>query len=177
MTTKKSILLAVLVVVLLTFSVSGTIAWLTTSTKPIENTFTPATVDTQIIEGFNGTAKSSITVFNKKVDTNVPVYVRVALVANWVDGSGNIVAPASVDLTGKLGTNWVSGGDGYYYYTKEVPVGEATSNLLAADITQPTDGPTGASLQIVVLHQSIQADGGAVTVGANGGWTITKPTN
>lgn len=171
MTTKKSILLAVLVVVLLTFSVSGTIAWLTTSTKPIENTFTPATVDTQIIEGFNGTAKSSITVFNKKVDTNVPVYVRVALVANWVK-DGKIVAPANITVDHDE-NNWTKSGE-YYYYNSKLAVGATTPNLLAEDITQPTDGPTGASLQIVVLHQSIQTEPAAALTAANWAW---KPTN
>ena len=172
MNRRKSILLAALVVLLLTFSVSGTIAWLTTSTKPIENTFTPATVDTEIVETFTNNVKSSITVKN---NGTASAYVRVALVANWVNANGEIVAPASVDLTGKLNSNWTKSGE-YYYYTKEVPVGEATSNLLAENqtITQPSDGPADASLQIVVLHQSIQAQGGAVAGPTN--WTITDPT-
>jgi len=163
MTTKKSILLAVLVVVLLTFSVSGTIAWLTTSTKPIENTFTPATVDTVIIEGFNGTAKSSIQVENKREPaTNVPVYVRVALVANWVK-DGKIVAPASITVDHDE-DNWTKSGE-YYYYNSKLAVGDRTPNLLETAIEQlsplPEGVPVGSSLQIVVLHQSIQADGGA----------------
>ena len=175
MTTKKSILLAVLVVVLLTFSVSGTIAWLTTSTKPIENTFTPATVDTVINEEFDKVTgyKELITVTNKDESTNVPVYVRVRLVANWVNEEGEIVKSETISPTYNQ-TNWTKSGE-YYYYNSKLAVGATTENLLAEDITQPTDGPTDESLQIVVLHQSIQAEGGAVASATN--WTITKPTN
>ena len=174
MTTKKSFLLVALVIVLLTFSVGGTIAWLVTSTGPITNTFAPSTVDTQVLEEFNGTSKSSITVYNKNYATNIPVYVRVRLVANWVNANGEIVAPATITVSYNT-TNWTQSGD-YYYYNEVLPVDDTTENLLSSPIVQPTvpDGvPADSKLQVVVLHQSIQADGMGAT-GAQAAWNVVN---
>ena len=157
MNRRKSITLAILVVLLLTFAVSGTIAYITTKTDPVENVFTPATVDTDIDEpGFTpgtSTQKETIKVVN---NGNIPVFVRVAIVGNWVL-DGKIVDSATISF--KLGTDWVyNEADGYYYYTKAVPAGESTYDLLGSDITSATR-EDGAHLEVTVIHQSIQADG------------------
>ena len=112
MRNKKFLLGAVLVVLLLTFAVGGTLAYLVTQTDPVVNTFTPADVSTEIKETFVNNVKSSITVENKG---DIPVYVRVALVGNWCDSDGNVVEPwnDSVDINN---SDWIEGSYGYFYY-------------------------------------------------------------
>ncbi|MGN1019016.1 MAG: hypothetical protein ACI4O7_01475 [Aristaeellaceae bacterium] len=152
----KSILLLALVAVLLIGAVGGTVAYLATSTGPVENVFTPAEYDTDIDEEVDATQKTSITVKNKG---EVDVYVRVAIVGYYVDDTtGNIVAEwkESPDYNK---TKWTRADDGFYYYNEIVKPGEATENLLANPIAVDTTSHSGAHLVITVVHQSIQAEG------------------
>ena len=172
---KKSLVLLICVTLLLTFTVSGTVAYLAAATDPVENVFTPAKVDTEIKETFESNSKTGIFIANK--EDSIDAYVRVAIVANWVDANNNIVAPwtgpirlntslptASDIENGVANGQWVAGDDGYYYFTVPVKPGETTTNLLDASITQPSDKPAGADhLVINVIHQSIQADGMGVS--------------
>lgn len=158
---KKSLMLLIAIILLLTFSVSGTVAFLAAESGTVTNTFTPAQVDTQIVEtvqAVNGVqTKSSIQVLNKNIATNIPVYVRVAIYGNWVDASGRIIAPWSGPISHNT-PNWTKFGN-YYYYNSELAVGATTENLLAADapITE-TDKPAGAHhLEVTVVHQAIQS--------------------
>lgn len=149
---RKTILTLAALALLLTCVVSGTLAYLMTSTDPITNVFTPAKVNTDITEAFNETVKSSVIVENKT--DSIPVYVRVAVVGNWVDAEDNIVGPWNGSFT--LGADWVKGSDGYYYYTKVVPVGGETTDLLGSDIT--TSANDGLHLEVVVMQQAVQAE-------------------
>lgn len=165
----KGLLTVVLVAVLLTFAVSGTVAYLIDETEPVENIFTPAKVDTEIVEVIENDAKTSIAVQNSSDPEAVDAYVRVAVVGNWCDDNGNIVKPWTPDFT--TGENWVKKGD-FYYYTKILEKGKPTENLLGANQTIARAGEDGLHLEVTVMQQAIQAEGGAVTVGADGGWTI-----
>lgn len=151
MNRKKSIALVLLVVLLLTFTVSGTLAYLFDKTKSIVNTFEPSKVNTEITEEFNKQVKSSIKVTNKK--DSIPVYVRVALVGNWQDSQGNVVE-AWNGISSYNDTDWGKVGD-YYYYKKVLEPGKATENLLDASIT--TTSKDGLHLVVTVIHQSIQS--------------------
>lgn len=149
---RKTILTLAALALLLTCVVSGTLAYLMTSTESVTNVFTPAKVDTDITEEFNKTVKSSVIVTNAA--DSIPVYVRVAVVGNWVDAAGNIVQPWTPDFD--LGANWIQGSDGYYYYKQVVPVGGKTSDLLGSDIT--TKANDGLHLEVVVMQQAVQAE-------------------
>lgn len=152
----KSLVLLVCVALLLTCAVGSTVAYLAESTDPLTNTFIPGKVTTTIVEKFGGNTKSSIVIENTG---NVPAYVRVAIVANWAqkdaDGNEVIVRPATAnEISFTLGTDWLKIGD-YYYYTKPVPAGQKTSNLLGTSIESKDESPY---LVITVLQQSIQAE-------------------
>ena len=54
MKTKKPVALVALLV-LLCCTVAGTLAYLVTNTDPVTNTFTPASVSTEVNEDFDGT--------------------------------------------------------------------------------------------------------------------------
>ena len=142
-------------------AVGTTVALLKANTAPVQNTFTAATSGTKIEEKLTDNQKTSIQVRNTGTATS---YVRVKLVMNWVDKSGNVSAePVNISVDYDK-TNWFEQGGIYYYRTPVAPVGEepnnVTSNLLQANspITEPTEGkPEGCHLEVTVLAESIQA--------------------
>lgn len=149
----KISLTAILVVILLTFAVSGTIAWLQDSTEKVENVFTPTKVETDIDEpGWEdgNTVKSEVVVKNTG---SIPVYVRVAVIGNWVK-DGKIVESWSVG--DNIASDWIQIGD-YYYYKNQLENGATTANLLKNSITA-SPREDGAHLEVTVVHQSIQAE-------------------
>lgn len=155
---KKSWILIAAVALLLTFVVSGTIAYLAASTGELVNTFTPGEVKTDIEEkDKTDKTKPSIQIQN---NGTVNVYVRVALVANWVK-DGQIVAPWEGEIIYNQSAWELAGG--YYYYKKILPAegADITENLLASPITYNSENAPveGAHLEVTVIHQSIQADG------------------
>lgn len=152
---KKIILLIALAAVMMV-GVGGTLAYLIAESGPVTNIFKPVTYDTDIEEpGWDGNTKSKVIVKNY---SDVPVYVRVAVVANWVKDD-QIIEP----YTGTISidnSKWTTNG-GYYYYVDQVPakVGEVpgqTSNLLADPITSSAR-EDGAKLQVTIIYQSVQA--------------------
>lgn len=151
---RKTLVLLIAAAMLLTMSVGSTAALLQVSSDPVENVFMAVKVDTKINETFTSAGKSSITVENKQADDNMDVYVRVAVVGNWVKG-GKIVEKWTLTDDYINTTNWVIGSDDFYYYKRVLEVGDSTENLLKKKITQ-TGGPDGANLEVTVVHQAIQ---------------------
>lgn len=165
---KKPVVLLIAVTLLLTFTVSGTVAFLADNTGELTNTFTPVALDTKIVENVTAGSKSSIAVENIQADNHIPVYVRVAVVGNWVDVDGKIVAPWT--LTSYNTADWVLGPGNFYYYNGVLAVGSTTPNLLSAAIAEENK-PSGADrLEVTVVHQSVQAEP-ADAVTQAWGWT------
>ena len=146
--TAKSSALIIALALILVLAVGGTVAYIFTHTGPVINTFTPADAKITVDEETSDNQKTSITVVNNS--TGVPVYIRVALVANMIDKDENVTGAASVP-TFTPGYDWIKGSDGYYYYTKAVPVGGSTGNLLQTPMT------LSENMQVVVLADAIQA--------------------
>ena len=146
--TAKSSALIIALALILVLAVGGTVAYIFTHTGPVINTFTPTEAKITVDEKTSDNQKTSITVVNNS--TGVPVYIRVALVANLIDEDKNVTGAASVP-TFTLGENWFEGSDGYYYYTEPVPVGGSTGNLLQSSMT------LDENMQVVVLADAIQA--------------------
>lgn len=156
-------------------AVGTTFALLKASTVPVENTFTAAKSDIKIDEDVTGGQKKSIVV--KNTGTAVS-YVRVKLVMNWVDESGNVSAEP-VNITPSITADWFEQG-GIYYYKMPVAAKDFTTNLLKTPITQGT-APEGYHLEVTVLAESIQAaPSKAVTeswgVGVDSNGHLTQPT-
>ena len=156
----RGVLLLISVALIFTVAVGVTFAWLVDGPESVKNTFTPAQVECEIVEVFSGSAKSSIKVQNPTGDKNVDAYMRVSLVANWVDASGNVVESLpNFAITPANG--WVKDGnldDNFYYCTSIVKVGETTPELLSSHIVPPTPKPAGAHhFQVLVSAQAIQA--------------------
>ena len=163
MNRRKSFVLIAMVALLLTFTVSGTIAWLAASTDELVNTFTPGKIDTEIDEpGWDDKTKGTVQVTNTA--STISVYVRVAVAANWVKG-GVIVQPWSGTIDHDE-TYWTyNEDDGFYYYNTILPAGDTTENLLANPITYTSEEVPveDAKLVITIIHQSIQAEGMGAT--------------
>ena len=155
----KTIVLLAALAVMLVLPLGSAMAYLAVGTGELVNTFTPVQVDTKINETIAVNSKSAIKVENKQDERNrnIPVYVRVAVVGNWVDANGKIVAPWTAPETPADG--WTRGTDTFYYYVSILEVGKETTPLFDAAITE--DGkPDGAErLMVTVVHQSIQAAG------------------
>lgn len=158
-------------------AVGTTFALLKANTEPVTNTFTAAKSGTDIVEKLDGNQKKSIVV--KNTGTAVS-YVRVKLVMNWVDESGNVSAEP-VNITPSITADWFEQG-GIYYYKMPVAANDGvTTNLLQTPITEPADKPDGCHLEVTVLAESIQAapskavtDSWGVGVDSNG--YLTQPT-
>lgn len=169
---KKAILLSVLTIILAVAAIGATLAFIIVQTNPIENTFPPPNLSINIIEGNN-----------IKNDGDVPVYVRAAVVVNWVDGEGAILSeqPTAGDYTLTIANGWVKGADGFYYHT--APLASQAQETLITTATQNTT-KAGYTLRVQVLASGIQTtpteavqNSWGVTVDGNGNLTPPQATN
>ena len=182
MNRRKSLFLIAMVALLLTFTVSGTIAWLAASTGELVNTFTPGKIDTELEEEFDNQAKTKIVVKNAE-DSTVPVFVRVSVTGYYVKdvldadnqptGEVVIVEPWGGLTDGQMGEGWLKGSDGFYYYSTSVAPRASTSNLLKSGINL-LKRDDGSYPVINVVHQSIQY---TPVSAVNGAWPAVVATD
>ena len=198
---KKSIIITS-VLLLLLVAVGTTLAYVFTSSGPVENTFNPSKVACAVVENGSpdentnnivatGTSKTDVKIKNTG-DTDA--YIRVAVVVNWMSEDGQRVWAqkpiASTDgQTGdytieySLAEGWFDGGDGFYYYNAPVAPEGFTSVLIeeAKLIGTPPTGidDTKYFLSIEIVASAIQATPTStvvaqwhVSVGSDG--TISK---
>ena len=134
-------------VLILVCTVGGTVAYLVAQTDPVTNIFISGEVSCQVKEEFNGKTKTKAVVQNTG---NVPAYIRVAVVANTVDGD-NITGMADLSQVDWLNeANWTEGSDGFYYYKGVVQPDDVTADLLKNGI--PLTG-----IQVTILASAIQS--------------------
>lgn len=172
---KKALLLSSLVF-LLTVSIGGTLAYLVTKSSDVTNVFTPGTVPPGIVEEFDGDVKEHVQVKN---EGTVDAYIRAAIVYNWVDKDGNISGSAEaastkvsdvydIILNDKSNGSVPSSPDlsywrsyaGYYYWPKAVAPGALTEDLIiSCKIKEGQTPPTGCTLSLEIITQSIQVAG------------------
>ena len=150
---------ALALALVLALSVGGTVAYLFTNTSEVVNTFTPGKTGISIEEKTEGPKKTEITVKN---DGDVPVYVRVMLVATYHNSEGQVCGQHSSVAVPGFGLNfdyWVPGDAGVYYYKTAIPAKDATENLISGEngimLKQAEDG---CVMHVEVLAQSIQAE-------------------
>ena len=142
-------------------TVSGTLAFLIAETGNVTNTFTPSQVTTEVVEDIESdpTIKSDVYIKNTG-DTEA--WIRAAVVVTWQDGKGNVYGKAPVkgaDYTKwDPGTNWITGADGFYYYTKPVAAGATTPNALIPEISLIGNLPAdGYFLNVEIIGSGIQS--------------------
>lgn len=149
--------LSVSVLLMLVLVIGGTLAWLSTQTEKIENTFTATYVPNTPEEEYENNVKRSIVVKN---DGNIDVYVRVKLVTYRVNDKSEPIGGTAEIPEFRLGERWVEY-NGYYYYTTPVAPNGKTGNLIAdansgIELQEYTDADGGKQV-IEVISESIQS--------------------
>lgn len=112
-----------------------------------------------IEETCNSATKSNVRFRN---DSNVSEYIRAAVVGNWMDDGGNVVAAWDKGRDGSFspGSGWSESG-GFYYYSDAVAAGKKTEALISS-FTKPVAAPVaGAHFEMTILVQAVQADNAA----------------
>lgn len=151
------ILLASLATILM-IGALGTVAYLSTSTNEIVNTFIPGTTDIDITEEINGDIKENVSITN---DSTVDAYVRALVLVTWKDSSGNVykelpVLNTDYSMNYPASDKWALIGN-YYYYSDKVIAGSTTEALLTNGKVIGT-APEGYNLSIEIISQAIQAE-------------------
>lgn len=169
---RKSIALMVSLILVLTVTVGGTLAYLIAKSGPVENIFNPSKVTTEVNETFDGNVKTNVSIRNTG---DIDAYIRAAVVVTWqkyneetgkYDVYGTVpVKGTDYEISYNLGDQanhegkWILGSDGFYYWPSLVEPGETTGVLIksaAASTPAPAEGYT---LCIEILGSGIQAEG------------------
>ena len=150
--TNKAAVLIIAVLLLLGAAVGSTVAFLTTQTKPVENSFEYAKVSCEVTG-----SKESVQIKNTG---NTAAYIRATYVVTWRDGNRNVVVSVpggSYTLTENLGNHWNKGADGYFYYSLPVSPGSSTEERpLDCAVTYPENPEY--TLSVEVLAEAIQSE-------------------
>ena len=154
---KKTGMLFLSLLLVIGMVVGGTVAWLSTKSAPITNTFLPSHVSCSVAEEFNGTTKSNVNVTNT---SDIDAFIRVKLVTYRVNDEEQHIGGTAEIPDFKPGAGWVKNGD-YYYYTKPVAPDEQPADALISSITltDPYDDADGGKPVIEVMAEAIQANG------------------
>lgn len=163
--------MALATVLLLALTIGGTVAWLTSKTDNITNTFTPSKVTCKVEESFDGRVKTNVNVKNTGDTT---AFIRVKLVTYRTNDNGDHIGGTAQLPTFDLGQNWVKYGD-YYYYTLPVDPGATPASNLTDEIvlTATYDDADGGHQSIDVMAEAIQSEP-AEAVGEAWGVSISQ---
>ncbi|MDD2955437.1 MAG: TasA family protein [Oscillospiraceae bacterium] len=168
---KKRFLLIALACVLTALLAGGTLAWMAAS-KQADNSFTIGLTDAKVDETFRPGKLIPGTDFTKRVRVQnantlgkaVDAYIRVALIPTWRDEDGNglpysaLEGEYAVTLNLSASEKWQRSGE-YYYFIEAVAPDAYTDYLLES--VNAAAAPAGAHLEIQILADSIQVEGGA----------------
>lgn len=156
--TNKAAVLLLSMILLIGIAVGTTVAFLVARTEPIKSTFEYAKVSCEVTG-----SKENVQVKNTG---DTAAYVRATYVVTWRerDVNGNVAAVvASVPdgyaytLTENLGSGWVKGADGYFYYSLPVIPGGSTEEIrLDCAVTCPENPEY--TLSVEVLAEAIQGE-------------------
>lgn len=142
-------------------------------TVDLPNNFFPAQTDHPgVVENFKDNVKEDVR-FTVDADPKVDYlrYLRVAVVITWKNEDDVVLFTKPVegkDYTIRwgeggegLGTDWVKGDDGYYYYTKTMNYEDETSILVkhCAPIEGAIPPEEGYTLSVEFIVQTVQAVG------------------
>lgn len=152
---KKTGMLFLSLLLVIGMVVGGTVAWLSTKSAPITNTFLPSKVACEVKESFDGKTKSNVNVTNTG---DIDAYIRVKLVTYRVNDKEQHIGGTASLPTFTLGANWVSY-DGYYYYTLPVAPGGSPETNLTESMTLTGSYPDtdGGKQAVDVMAEAIQS--------------------
>lgn len=150
--------MALATVLLLALTIGGTVAWLTSKTNDITNTFTPSKVMCAVSEIFyeDTGIKSNVNVTNVG-DTDA--FIRVKLVTYRTNAEGKHIGGVAEVPKFTPGDGWVKYGD-YYYYTKPVAPNAQPEEDLIGRIQLASSYPDadGGYQAMDVMAEAIQSE-------------------
>lgn len=162
---RRAVLTAALAVLALA-SAGATLAWFNAG-DAVTNMFVQGKVDPSIEENFGDgyTVKRDVKVTN---EGTMRSYVRAAVSIYWQDGAGNQLweAPEAddyaivwgdVDPNPPTGAHWITGKDGYYYWSEPLERGSSTGNLIK-EVKQARDPVGDKALVVDISSQALQAE-------------------
>lgn len=159
----KQLSLLISLLLILTVTVGGTLAYIVTQTNAVTNTFTPAKVTCQINETFANDVKSNVTIENTGTTS---AYIRAAIVVTWKDEDGNIGPETPVlgeDYVFEMGSsdNWLKIEDYYYHKAPVAAEGEDDTKVLinSCKLKDGVTSPEGYGLSVEIVADAIQAEG------------------
>ena len=154
---KKTGMLFLSLLLVIGMVVGGTVAWLSTKSATITNTFLPSKVACEVTESFDGRTgvKSNV---NVKNTGDIDAYIRVKLVSYRTNDAGQHIGGTAELPAFDLGEGWVEHG-GYYYYTKPVKPNQKPEADLTNEMTLKgnCDGADGGHQAIDVMAEAIQS--------------------
>ena len=151
--TNKAAVLLLSMILLIGIAVGTTVAFLVARTEPIKSTFEYAKVSCEVTG-----SKENVQIKNTG---NTAAYIRAAYVVTWRerDVNGNVAAVVASVPDGyayTLGSGWVKGADGYFYYSLPVIPGGSTEEIrLDCAVTCPENPEY--TLSVEVLAEAIQS--------------------
>ena len=169
--TRKSAALLVSLLLLLTVTVGGTIAFLMDSDGPLHNMFNPSQVTTNVVETLEGTTKKDVKIQNTG-DTDA--WIRAAVVITWQDKDGNVYGQKPVAGTDKDYTIdyevsqeikadcWVEGKDGFYYWTSPVAAKNGQTGVLINSCTTVKSITVGSGDAAVTYYLTVEIIGSGI---------------
>lgn len=152
---KKTGMLFLSLLLVIGMVVGGTVAWLSTKSASITNTFLLSHVSCSVTEEFNGTTKSNVNVINTG---DIDAYIRVKLVTYRVNDEEQHIGGTAEIHPFTPGAGWVENGD-YYYYTKPVaPDKQPVDALISSiDLIGSYTDADGGKQAIDVMAEAIQS--------------------
>lgn len=166
LSSRKALFALVSVLVLVFAAVGVTVAYLQTQTEPLENQFTPAKVSCKVEETFEDNVKSNVTIQNTG-DTDA--FIRVAVVANWVQTDENSSVTSvyaqqpvagtdyTLTLADDVNEKWLKDSNGFYYYKNAVEPDGSTAVLIKECKPIESNAPAGYTLAVEIVASAIQA--------------------
>ena len=173
---KKLLITAVGMLLIIGTAVGGTLAYIFSKTPEAPNSFTPVLVSCSVEESFDGETKSDVKIKNTG---DIAAFVRATFVVTWTNDSGEVHSASpieSTDYTVTLGSpKWTKGSDGFYYYSNSVMPSEVT-DIFISSISPSATAPNGYKLSVQIVATAIQSEPaeavneawGATVQGTNG---------
>ncbi len=162
---KKSLTVLLSLVLILTATIGGTVAYLFEKANVMKITFTPAAVSCQVVESDGGYAV--------KNTGDTAAFVRLAVVANWETEDGNVYGFSPItenDYAIIAEEGWTLTEAGYYVFSAALHRGESTTPIV---FVLNGEAPEGCHFAVDILAEAIQSSPEAAAVEA---WGFTVET-
>ncbi len=164
-TRKQQSFIIAIIAIFCSIIACATLAFVLTRTEALKNTFTEAYVACDVLETFDGTMKTDVTIKNTG---NVQSFIRAKVVVTWMSNDKTkVTALKPIDDTDYVityadetnaDTNWEKGSDGYWYYKLPVNVGKETEELIeSCSLKDGVTEPDGYYLSVEIVASAIQS--------------------